>query len=142
MRHFRRYSRAGDVRTEPKYRKNKNPFHRRGVRSPVRRDNPRDICGRLSHGGQGALENAQGYNDGSLRDYRAEHERGDGNIMFSGKWRTDRDGVTSSGREDEAMHRYHARSVYAVLSVENPKKAGTHVSQARRHVVEVERSRC
>ncbi len=72
--------------------------------------------------GHGALENSQGYHDGSVTDYRAEHEPSDGRVMFSGRWRTDRDGVTSAGKQDEAVHRYHARSVYAVLSVENPKK--------------------
>jgi len=72
--------------------------------------------------GHGALENSKGYHDGSVTEYKAEHEPSDGRVMFSGKWRTDREGVTSAGSQDEAVHRYHARSVYAVLSVENPKK--------------------
>lgn len=72
--------------------------------------------------GHGALENSQGYHDGYATNYRAEHEPSDGRVMFSGKWRTDRDGVTSEDRQGEVVHRYHARSVYAVLSVENPKK--------------------
>jgi hypothetical protein len=72
--------------------------------------------------GRGALENSQGYHDGSVTNYRAEHEPSDGRIMLSGKWRTDRTGVTSEDRQGGAAHRYHARSLYAVLSVENPKK--------------------
>jgi hypothetical protein len=72
--------------------------------------------------GHGALENSQGYHDGSVINYRAEHEPNDGRVMVSGKWRTDRNGITSADGQDGAVHRYHARSVYAVLSVENPKK--------------------
>jgi len=73
--------------------------------------------------GHGALENSQGYHDGSVVDYRSDREPSDGRVMLSGKWRTDHDGATSAGKQDEAVHRYHARSVYAVMSVENPKKA-------------------
>lgn len=78
--------------------------------------------GNFQGSGHGALENSQGYHDGSVTDYRAEHEPSDGRVMFSGKWRTEPEGVISAGKQDEAVHRYHARSVYAVLSVENPKK--------------------
>ena len=42
--------------------------------------------------------------------------------MLSGKWRTERDGVFSSARQVTALIRYQARSVYAVLSVQDPKK--------------------
>jgi thiol-disulfide isomerase/thioredoxin len=72
--------------------------------------------------GHGALANPQGYHDGSVTDYCAEQEPADGRVMLSGRWRTDREGIISAGMQDKAVHRYHARSVYAVLSVENPKK--------------------
>ena len=72
--------------------------------------------------GHGAVANSQGYHDGSATDYHADQEPSDGRVMLSGKWRTDREGVASEGKEAEAVHRYHARSLYAVLSVENPKK--------------------
>lgn len=42
--------------------------------------------------------------------------------MLSGHWITQQDGVTSSDKHGQALLRYHARSVYAVLSVANPKK--------------------
>ncbi len=42
--------------------------------------------------------------------------------MLSGKWITQQDGVSSADTHGEAQLRYHARSVYAVLSVANPNK--------------------
>jgi hypothetical protein len=52
----------------------------------------------------------------------AEGLPADGKVMLSGRWITKQDGITSDGKNDQAQLRYHARSVYAVLSVENPKK--------------------
>ncbi|HWG59739.1 MAG TPA: redoxin domain-containing protein [Candidatus Acidoferrales bacterium] len=72
--------------------------------------------------GRGSLENKQGYDDGSLTDFRATGEPKDGGVMLSGKWITAQDGVTSRGNDARAELRYHARSVYAVLSAGNPKK--------------------
>ncbi len=42
--------------------------------------------------------------------------------MLSGKWITQQNGVTSADKHGEVQLRYHARSVYAVLSIANPKK--------------------
>lgn len=42
--------------------------------------------------------------------------------MLSGHWTTAQDGVTTADKHGSAQLRYHARSVYAVLSVDNPKK--------------------
>jgi thiol-disulfide isomerase/thioredoxin len=72
--------------------------------------------------GRGAVENSQGYHDGVDTNFRADREPNDGRVMLSGKWRTDKDGVISAGKQVTAATRYHARSVYAVLSVQNPKK--------------------
>jgi thiol-disulfide isomerase/thioredoxin len=73
--------------------------------------------------GRGAIANAKGYkNDGEVTDFHAEGAPADGKVMFSGRWTTQQDGVTSAEKHGEAQLRYHARSVYAVLSVENPKK--------------------
>ncbi len=75
------------------------------------------------HGtGHGAVENSQGYHDGAVTNFRAEHKPSDGRVMLSGRWRTDKDGVSSAEAQDVATLRYHARSVYAVLSVADPKK--------------------
>jgi thiol-disulfide isomerase/thioredoxin len=73
--------------------------------------------------GRGAIANPQGYkNDGEVADFHAEGAPADGRVTLSGQWITQQDGVTSAGKHDEAQLRYHARSVYAVLSVANPKK--------------------
>jgi thiol-disulfide isomerase/thioredoxin len=73
--------------------------------------------------GRGAIANAKGYNnDGAVTDFRSNEAPADGRVMLSGRWTTQQDGVTSASKNSEAELRYHARSVYAVLSVSNPKK--------------------
>jgi thiol-disulfide isomerase/thioredoxin len=73
--------------------------------------------------GRGSIANPKGYkNDGEVTDFHSEGPPADGKVMFSGKWITQQDGVTSADKHGEAQLRYHARSVYAVLSVANPKK--------------------
>jgi len=73
--------------------------------------------------GRGAIANSTGYrNDGEVTDFHPEGAPADGKVMFSGRWITQQDGVTSADKHGEAQLRYHARSVYAVLSVANPKK--------------------
>jgi thiol-disulfide isomerase/thioredoxin len=73
--------------------------------------------------GRGAIANPKGYNnDGEVTDFHAEGAPADGKVMFSGRWITQQDGVASADKHGNAQLRYHARSVYAVLSVSNPKK--------------------
>jgi thiol-disulfide isomerase/thioredoxin len=73
--------------------------------------------------GRGAIANPKGYkNNGEATNFHADEEPADGKVMFSGRWITEQDGVTSADKHGEAHLRYHARSVYAVLSVANPKK--------------------
>ena len=73
--------------------------------------------------GRGAIANPRGYsNDGEVTDFHPEGEPADGKVMFSGRWTPSQDGVTSDEKHGSAQLRYHARSVYAVLSVANPKK--------------------
>jgi thiol-disulfide isomerase/thioredoxin len=73
--------------------------------------------------GRGAIANPKGYkNDGEVTDFHPEGAPADGKVMFSGRWITQQDGVTSADKHGKAQLRYHARSVYAVLSVANPKK--------------------
>lgn len=72
--------------------------------------------------GRGALANGEKYDDGFVTNFKSDEEPQDGRVMLDGKWRTDHDGVTSAGKEnDKATLRYHARSVYAVMSVEDAK---------------------
>ncbi len=73
--------------------------------------------------GRGAIANAKAYrNDGEATNFHAEGDLADGKVMFSGRWITRQDGVTSDEKNGTAELRYHARSVYAVLSVDDPKK--------------------
>jgi hypothetical protein len=73
--------------------------------------------------GRGAIANSKGYkNDGEVTDFHPEGAPADGKVMFSGRWITQQDGATSADKHGEAQLRYHARSLYAVLSVANPPK--------------------
>jgi len=73
--------------------------------------------------GRGALQNHEKYNDGYVVRFKAGQEPDDGRVILEGNWRTDQDGVTSADKRDaKATLRYHARSIYAVMSVDDPKK--------------------
>jgi len=73
--------------------------------------------------GRGALANADAYNrDGSATDFRPSGEPADGRVMLSGVWTPEQAGVTTDKAGATAELRYHARSVYSVVSVKNPKK--------------------
>jgi thiol-disulfide isomerase/thioredoxin len=73
--------------------------------------------------GRGAIANPKGYNhDGQVTDFHPQGEPADGKVMFSGRWIASPDGATSADKHGQAQLRYHARSVYAVLSLANPKK--------------------
>ncbi|MGA9884196.1 MAG: redoxin domain-containing protein [Candidatus Acidiferrales bacterium] len=73
--------------------------------------------------GHGALQNSKGYREeGSVTDFAAYEAPRDGRVVLSGKWKTEHDGVISAGANGQAELLYHARSVYAVLSVEKTKK--------------------
>lgn len=73
--------------------------------------------------GRGAIANPKGYrNNGEVTDFHTEGAPADGKVMLSGRWITQQDGVTSADKHGDAQLRYHARSVYAVLSVDDPKK--------------------
>jgi thiol-disulfide isomerase/thioredoxin len=73
--------------------------------------------------GRGAIANSKAYkNDGQVTEFHAEGSPADGKVMFSGHWITQQDGVTAADQHGEAQLRYHARSVYAVLSLTDSKK--------------------
>lgn len=73
--------------------------------------------------GRGSIANPTGYrNDGQVTIFHAEGAPADGKVMLSGRWNVTQDGATSDEKHAEAQLQYHARSVYAVLSVDNPKK--------------------
>jgi thiol-disulfide isomerase/thioredoxin len=74
--------------------------------------------------GRGAIANPKGYNnDGQSTNFHADAPPPDGKVMFSGRWITSQDGVTSNEKHGTAQLRYHARSLYAVMSTANPKQS-------------------
>jgi hypothetical protein len=67
--------------------------------------------------GRDAIANPEAYkNDGDVTDFHPNGAPADGKVMFSGRWITRQDGITSDDKHAEAQLRDHARSVYAVLS--------------------------
>jgi thiol-disulfide isomerase/thioredoxin len=73
--------------------------------------------------GRGAIANPRGYrNDDESTVFHADAPPADGKVMFSGQWITRQDGVVSDEKRGAAQLRYHARSLYAVLSLVDEKK--------------------
>ena len=76
--------------------------------------------------GRGAIQ--QSHKKGSVVDFVADRPPKDGGVLLSGRWRVEQDGATSAqpasraGASEEATAglKYHARSLYAVLSVAAP----------------------
>lgn len=63
-----------------------------------------------------AVENMGGHQTGDVADFLPPHSPPDGGVMLVGRWRIERDGVVAQGHGAGAEIRYHARSLYAVLS--------------------------
>jgi alkyl hydroperoxide reductase subunit AhpC len=72
--------------------------------------------------GRSAIGNSQFFKEGQATNFHQQQEPADGAVMLSRKWGVEQEGVESASKDDKAELRYHARSIYAVLSVENPKK--------------------
>lgn len=73
--------------------------------------------------GRGAISNPKGYrNNGESTNFHQDGPPADGKVVLSGRWITQQDGVTSDDKKGSAELRYHARSVYAVLSLANSRK--------------------
>jgi len=71
--------------------------------------------------GRSAVEDMAGHHAGDEADFQPPHSPPDGGVMLVGRWRVERDGVFSDGHGAAAELRYHARSLYAVLSLKNDK---------------------
>jgi thiol-disulfide isomerase/thioredoxin len=72
--------------------------------------------------GRSAIEDMAGHHGGETADFVPPHSPSDGGVMLSGRWRIDKDGATSAGQNSGAEIRYHARSMYAVLSLDGAKQ--------------------
>jgi hypothetical protein len=67
--------------------------------------------------GRGAIENSGAYRGKDKReDFRAAKPPKDGGVMLEGRWRVNEEAALSAAADASAALRYHARSVYAVLS--------------------------
>jgi thiol-disulfide isomerase/thioredoxin len=69
-----------------------------------------------------AVEDLAGHHTGDVADFVPPHSPPDGGVMLAGRWRVERDGVTSENHGSSAELRYHARSLYAVLSLAGAKQ--------------------
>ena len=72
--------------------------------------------------GRSAIEDMAGHHGGETADFVPPHSPSDGGVMLAGRWKIEKDGATSEGQNSGAELRYHARSLYAVLSLEGAKQ--------------------
>jgi Thioredoxin like C-terminal domain/AhpC/TSA family len=71
--------------------------------------------------GRSGVDDLGGHHVGDTADFIPQHSAPDGGVMLAGRWRIERDGITSQAHGSAAEMRYHARSLYAVLSAANAK---------------------
>jgi alkyl hydroperoxide reductase subunit AhpC len=73
--------------------------------------------------GRGAVENSHAYRKaGEVQTFEAKKPPSDGGVMLAGAWQTEQDGMIAAAPGAYALDKYHARSLYAVLSVTDPAK--------------------
>jgi thiol-disulfide isomerase/thioredoxin len=72
--------------------------------------------------GRGSVDDMDDHQIGDSANFVPPHSPPDGGVMLVGRWRVEHDGVTSEGKSDGAELRYHARSMYAVLSLSGAKQ--------------------
>lgn len=66
---------------------------------------------------------------GDQGNFMPPHSPPDGGVMLVGRWRVEKDGVTAEARGAGAEIRYHARSLYAVLSLNGAKQVRVYLFQ-------------
>lgn len=86
--------------------------------------------------GRGVLASAEGYHDGKTIDYQQQSQVGDGHVVLSGRWQSDRNGMIYRGKHkgsepgtDRATMRYHARELYVVMNVSHGHPSRLYVMQ-------------
>jgi peroxiredoxin len=72
--------------------------------------------------GRGAVDDMAGHKVGDVADFEPPHSPPDGGVMLVGRWAVEHDGMTDEGHGAAAEVRYHARSLYAVLSLKSSKQ--------------------
>ena len=71
--------------------------------------------------GRSSVMNMGEHKTGEEVDFLLPHSPHDGGVVLSGRWFIAEDGVTSKSKNAAAEIRYHARSLYAVLSLDKVK---------------------
>jgi hypothetical protein len=71
--------------------------------------------------GRSAVEDMAGRHAGDEADFLPPHSPPDGGVMLVGRWRVEKDGIVSAGHGAAAELRYHGRSLYSVISLEEKK---------------------
>ncbi len=79
--------------------------------------------------GRGAVDDLNDHQIGDVAEFVPPHSPPDGGVMLAGRWRVERDGVTSDAKGASAEVRYHARSLYAVLSPSHTKQVRVNLFQ-------------
>jgi len=84
--------------------------------------------------GRSAIDDMGGHHAGEEADFQPVHSAPDGGVMLAGRWRVERDGVIADNHGSEnhgaaAEVRYHARSLYSVLSLTGPKSIRVNLFQ-------------
>ena len=76
-----------------------------------------------------AVEDMGGHQTGDVADFLPPHSPPDGGVMLVGRWRIERDGVVAQGHGAGAEIRYHARSLYSVMSPGHEKNVRVNLFQ-------------
>lgn len=86
--------------------------------------------------GRGRLADPEGYHDGKTIDYKQQASVQDGQVVVSGPWETDRNGMIYRGKHkgedpgaDRVVTPYHARELYAVMNVTHGHPSRLYVMQ-------------
>ena len=79
--------------------------------------------------GRSAVADMGDHHEGEVVDFLPPHSPADGSVMLVGRWRVEHDGVTSEDHGAAAEVRYHARSLYAVLSLSGAKQVRVNLFQ-------------
>src|SRR5580698_587760 len=79
--------------------------------------------------GRSSVDDMNGHHEGDEAEFLPPHSPPDGGVMLVGRWKVGKDGVTSLGHDAGAEIRYHARSVYAVMSLSGAKSVKVYMFQ-------------
>jgi len=79
--------------------------------------------------GRSAIDDMAGHHAGEVADFQPAHSAPDGGVMVAGRWSVEKDGIVSQARGSAAELRYHARSLYAVMSLTRSKPVRVNLFQ-------------